>query len=422
MEVRTKRASRSAFLLKCRILSIPLILIGGLYPSANALIPLTSLSSVHSLTNAEASKAYPVSFEATVTYYRDYDSDLFVQDGSAAIYISFRSGANLLPGDRVLITGKTRESFRPIVVADNVKVLRHGPLPQPVKVDVKQLFDASHDCALVTLHGSVRSAAMVWSAHRQNIFMQVATDGGYRDAAVNSDDASALTNLRDAEVEIAGVMTTKFDEKMQQNGTAIDVGSLAGIKILRSPGSKPVSLPITPIENVLRGYQVRDLTARVQVAGTITYFQPGVAVVLQNGTKSIWVMTLSDDPLTIGDQAFASGFPDVRNGYLVLNYGEVRDTHLDAPTAPVSVDWKQIESGNHAFDLVSVQGQLVMEARESAQDEYVLNSNGELFSAILRHPKGISTTDLPPMKQLPIGSRLRVTGVSMFYSTDPFSG
>jgi diguanylate cyclase (GGDEF)-like protein len=34
----------------------------------------------------------------------------------------------------------------------------------------------------------------------------------------------------------------------------------------------------------------------------------------------------------------------------------------------------------------------------------------------------MKTADLPPMKLVPIGSRVRVTGVSMFYSTDPFTG
>ena len=322
----------------------------------------------------------------------------------------------------MLITGKTKESFRPIVVADSVEVLRHGKLPTPATVATNQLFNASLDCLLVTARGTVRSAAMVWSANHRNIYMEVLTDGGYIDAAVNSDDAKVLSSLLDAEVELTGVMTSKFDEKLQQTGSAIDIGSAAGVKILHASPSRPQSLPVTPMENILHGYRVHDFSQRLQVEGIVTYDQPGVAVVLQDGPRSIWVMTTSDVPLGIGDRAFASGFPDVRNGYLALNYGEVRDTHLLEPIVPAPLDWSDTESGDHAFDLVSVQGQLVMEARETAQDEYVLNSKGKLFSAILRHPRGMKTADLPPMKLVPIGSRVRVTGVSMFYSTDPFTG
>ena len=49
--------------------------------------PLTSLRAIHALTNAQASHQLPVSFEATVTYYRGYERTLFVQDGDVAIYV-----------------------------------------------------------------------------------------------------------------------------------------------------------------------------------------------------------------------------------------------------------------------------------------------------------------------------------------------
>ena len=55
--------------------------------------PLTTLSAIHALTNAAGQPAAPVSFEATVTYYRDYERTMFVQDGDAAIYVQATTGA-----------------------------------------------------------------------------------------------------------------------------------------------------------------------------------------------------------------------------------------------------------------------------------------------------------------------------------------
>ena len=49
--------------------------------------------------------------------------------------------------------------------------------------------------------------------------------------------------------------------------------------------------------------------------GTITYYQPGVALVLQDGSKSIWVDTASWNPLRVGTVAEATGFPEVENGF-----------------------------------------------------------------------------------------------------------
>ena len=367
-------------------------------------------------------KRLPVEFEATVTYYRDYDTDLFVQDGDSAIYVDYRAGANLVPGDRVLVRGKTQESFRPIVVADDVTVLRHGSLPRPVPATAAELFSGRLDSVLGSIRGTVRSAQMVWSAGRRNIYLKVLIDGGYIDAAVNSENAGAVDHLLDSEIEMSGVITSEFDQKMQQSGARFDVQSLDDVRILRPASTRPQDLPVTPLEDVLGGYNIQDFSRRIQVEGTITYYQPRRAVVLESGNQSLWIVTQTDIPLRIGDIAYASGFPNVRNGYLTLDYGEVRDTKQFNPVPPRPLAWNQIGFAQFAFMLVSAEGELVSQAREAAQDEYVFTSHGHLFSAIYRHPRGMSPAELPSMKDVAPGSRVRVSGINMFYSSDPFDG
>ena len=389
---------------------------------AAAPVPLTTLRAVHALSNAQASQRLPAAFEATVTYYRSFDTDLFVQDEDQAIYVDFKAGANLVPGDRVLVRGETRESFRPIVAAESVTLLHHGSVPKPVPTNYEQLVRAQRDCMLVTQRGVVRAADMVWSAHVRNIYLQVLTDGGYIDAAVDSSDGSALKNLLDAEVEITGVATAKFDQKMQQTGATLDVQSLADVKVLKPAGTSPASLQFTPLEDVLGSYHVRDLTQWVRVKGTITYYQPGSAAVLQSGAKSLWIVTMTDLPLRVGDLAEATGFPDVRDGYLILTHAEMRDTQQQSPIPPLPVDWWELGLGDNAFNLVSIEGRVVMQVRETTKDEMVLVSDGHLFSAVYRHPDGAGGVHLPAMKQVPVGAKVRVTGISMFYSSDPFNG
>src|SRR5208282_4416275 len=101
--------------------------------------PLTSLRAIHALDNARARESIPVEFEGTVTYYAKGDVDLFVQDGDVAIYAEAPRNALFAPGDRVLVHGKTRASFRPDVVADKVTLVRHGALPEPVSASYLQM-------------------------------------------------------------------------------------------------------------------------------------------------------------------------------------------------------------------------------------------------------------------------------------------
>ena len=57
-------------------------------------------------------------------------------------------------------------------------------------------------------------------------------------------------------------------------------GSLSDIRIIQHPTLNPQALPLTPMDQVLRGYRVQDQTQRIRVQGTITYYQPGATLVL----------------------------------------------------------------------------------------------------------------------------------------------
>src|ERR1700677_2684198 len=86
---------------------------------------ITSLAALHSLTNDEAARSIPAAFEATVTYYVKGSSGLFVQDGGLAIYVEAPENLTLVPGDRILVRGKTSGHFRPDILADSVTVVGH---------------------------------------------------------------------------------------------------------------------------------------------------------------------------------------------------------------------------------------------------------------------------------------------------------
>ncbi len=375
------------------------------------------------MTNAEAGQGLPVAFEATVTYFRNYEKTMFVQDGDVAIYVQATTAAKLVPGDRIFIKGTTHESFRPFVLSSDITLLHHDALPAAVPATYDDLIRAQRDCMLVSVRAKIRAADMVLSSEVPSISLQMLTDGGTIDAVVDSGDASALPGLLDADVEIAGADSGRFDGKMQQTGILLHATSLADVKILKRAGVSPSSLNVTPMDQILAGYHVQVLSQRIRVHGTITYYQPGAAIVLQSGFKSLWIQTHSIAPLRIGDVADVTGFPGLHDGFLTLTNGEIQDSRVPAPITPQPATWRQLSLSGSVFDLVSIEGQVVTEVREAAQDEYVLVSDGQMFSAIYRHPppSGLVPEPPPPMRQIPVNSRIRVTGICMLDDSNPFN-
>jgi diguanylate cyclase (GGDEF)-like protein len=389
---------------------------------------LTTLRAIRTLTNAEANKALPVAFEATVTYFLGSERTLFVQDGDLAIYVSADTDAKLIPGDRILVHGKTHADFGPIVISDRVTLLRHGDLPKPIPATFDDLIRVQRDCMLVTVHGVVRTVDLDTRADVRNASLplhtiaraQLLMEGGYIEAFINSDDANAISGLLDSEVEVTGTAGASFNGKMEPTGAQLYVSTLANVKILKRAEASPWSLPVTPMNQALTGYHVRDLTQRIRIHGTVTLYQPGSAVVLQSGAKSMWIGTQTRSLIQVGDVADAIGFPDVHNGVLTLTHAEIQDSHAQAPIQPLPVTWKQLTASGNLFDLVSIEGKVVTAVREASQDEYVLDTGGQLFTAIYRHQPGYSV--LPPMKQIALGSRVRVTGICILEDSNPFNG
>ena len=394
----------------------------GLAAAAAAEQPgtLTSLAAIHSLTNEDARQAHAVAFQATVTYFRGYEDALFVQDGDAAIYVAVNPNEKPASGDRVLIKGTVEPSFHPYVKSSGITLLHHGAPPRPLSVTYNQLMSDPLDCRLVSVHAVVRSADLVLSADRPSTTLEMLSDGGNIEAVVNNSSGDALKDLLDAEVEVSGAVSGQFDGKMQRVGIVLHVSSLADVKVVKHGGAGPRTLPITPMDQVFNGFRVYDSTQRFRVRGTITYYQPGSALVLQDGSRSLWISTQTRSPLKIDDVADVTGFPDIHSGFLALTRSEVEDTHVPAPISPLPATWKQLSTSTNIFDLVSIEGQVVTEVREALQDEYILAADGRLFTAVYRHPAATSLLPLPPMKEIPPGSSVRVTGVCIPENSNPF--
>lgn len=389
----------------------------------------STLDRINELSYAEASRHMPVSVTATVTYFRSYENLLFVQDGDVAIYVNAPTNLKLAPGDRVLIRGTTHESFRSYIQASDITLLHHGAAPAPVAATYRQMIRGEIDCRRVRVRALIRSAEIVPSSVYlvPDIALRMLVDGQQAVAEVDGSDEGALKPLLDAETEVTGVVSGYFDNKMQQTGVLFHIQSLKDVRIVRRSKTDLWSVPLTSMDRVITGYSMLDLTQRVRVLGTITYDQPGTGVVLEDGSSALWINTDSFRPLKVGDLAEATGFPDVQNGFLSLTRSQVRDSGMPSPLKPAVSTWGDLAQGGnrgrgHEYDLVTMEGQVIAEVRQATQDEYLLGENGHLVSAIFRHPGTLSRTPVPEMKEVPAGTRVRVTGICMLADADPFMG
>ena len=381
--------------------------------------PLTSVRAIHALTNAQAAKGLPVEFQGTVTYYTSHDGTLFVQDGDAAMYVKAPSDAGLAPGDRILVRGKTMAGFQPDARSSAITVLSHGELPKPVPVTFDDLIRTRYDCLFVAVRGVVRAADLGLGDPPDTIRAQLLTDGGFVSLFIHGEDQAAADNLLDREVEVSGVAAGSFDGKTQVTGVQLYVPSMANVKFLKRADSDPWAAPLVPMGEIIASYHVHNLTQRIRVHGSVTYYQPGTAIALQRGATSLWITTRTRVPMQIGDVADAIGFPDVHDGFLTLADAEIKDGGLRAPVPPQPSTWKQLSSSAQLFDLVSIEGEVVTEVNEGSQDEYVLKADDKLFTALIRNSYG-STPQ--PMREVPLGSRVRVTGICILSDSNPFDG
>ncbi|UWZ83561.1 diguanylate cyclase domain-containing protein [Occallatibacter riparius] len=384
--------------------------------------PLTSLSAIHQLTNQQATELLPVAFEATVTYYRRGNVDLFVQDGDVGIYVETSVNEDLTFGDRVQVTGITRASFRPEIKASQVTVLHHGLAPPAVPADFSQLIRAEFDCRRVKVLARVRSANTILDVGSPSTYLHLQMDGGPVDAEVFNSVAKDMPDLLDAEVEITGVAAGKFDSKTQMTGILLEVPSLADVKIVHPAPPKPDTAVLTPMDEVIKGYNVLDRSQRINVAGAVTYYMPGTTVVLQDGARSLWLATNYEGPLRIGEWVVGSGFPQVSNGFLTLTNTTIQPSHRFAPVEPHPADVTELARGVRAYDLVTVQGRLLTTIHGAAHDEFVLISGDHLFSAVYRYPGRDIAQTLPRLKNVAPGTNLSVTGICKSDRGDFYQG
>lgn len=379
-------------------------------------VSVHSLAEVNALSRADAARKLPVTAEATVLYFRGYEHTLYLYENGAATFVLATTPLDLRPGDRVRVHGVTQESFRTIILSSQIELLGHGPLPVPTPISYSDAIHARYDGLRVRLQVHVTAADMIVHVGHPSIQVSARMEGEPLLISVDRDEKQLPNSLLDADIEVTGVISGRFDGKMQYTGIELHVSPADEIRIVHPATASPWSLPLTPFDQL--AMHGAGLAPRVHLSGVVTYYHPGAALVLAHGTQSVWITTSSREPLAVGQMADVIGFPTVSNGFLGVEMAEFRGLGQHMDLVPVRTDWHTLSASKHIFDLVTLEGQLVRQVHEATQDVYVLTDGSNLFSAIL-HPGPLDARHT--LQRVPEGARVRVTGICINEDSNPFN-
>jgi diguanylate cyclase (GGDEF)-like protein len=367
---------------------------------------------VRSLSYAAAAKGVPVQVTGVITFNGLPDADIFLQDRDSWIYVLPNKLYNIPAGSLVEVTGETSAGYTTQIAASSIRLLAPGHLPQPVLLDYAHALLHENDCRYISLEGIIRAASFQSSGGVGVHLLQLESDGKMVDVAVRDFPDFDPARLLDARVRIAGAVGGTFDATEERIvGLRINVGSSSAITFL-PPLRSDASLPTTmSLASLLASNESLRPWHRVVTTGTVTLYDPGELLVIQNGPSALLIHTRQVDKLSIGQHVTVTGFVTAIDGATAMEFGQFtplpgRGTILSRPTS-----FAQAMTGFYTNQLLTLDGTVVSQTRQSHAHILFLRSGNQTLQAVFR--KRTQDPDLIPY--YPPGTQLRVTGVCIVH-------
>jgi len=376
----------------------------------NALPTLTTARAAHSLQSDEARRHYPVRLHVIVTYY-DPDTDpktgaFFGCDstGCICVLVPPRPILPLQAGTLIDMTGVSEPgNYAPIVIGSDIHVVAQSHLPpKPPRRSLGQLMTGADDGQWVEVEGVVHSVAQ--SGH--NATITLALRDGTLSGITPLEPGADYARLVDSTVVVHANAAPVWTKNRQMVGARLMFPSLAQIRVEEPAPADPFSLPVRPINSLLRFAPNVRFVHRVHVSGQVTLQWPGRWLYIQDGSQGLFIPTAQKTPVKLGDMVDVVGFPAMGEYSLMLEDAVFKQEGGGQPIAPASITAQDAMKGDYDAKLVQIQGRVVNLDLASEYPTLVMSSGGMLFFAPL--PNG---TRAEEMASWPVGSELQLTGV-----------
>jgi len=371
----------------------------GPLTSQGAPVTLTSVKQVHSLPVEMAGRAFPVNFDAVVTYSDEPSRNLFLQDDTDGIYANMWAVNTPLPnaGQRVHVTGFSGPGdIAPVIAQPHLETLGPGVMPKPFAGGMEQMLAGEPESRWVQATGVVRSLSfdrdhevllVGWGIHRFRV----------RVARVPAALPESWVGSR---IHLEGVCGARFNSKRQLLGVQIFVPSPAFL-VLDEKSAGPA-----PLEAINTLLQISPRPAGERLSrfrGTVT---------LSHRTGPTWVedtkggaLIQNHAPISLrpGDIVEVTGFPEPGSFSPTVRDANIQIAGRDHSLAPTRLTPTELLQEGYDSELVQIDAFVVNSVGSAAGDAIILRSGDTVFEA--RMDNGA----MPPLQN---GALLRLTGIS----------
>ncbi|MGB6133281.1 MAG: diguanylate cyclase [Acidobacteriaceae bacterium] len=393
---------------------VPAMLLVASAPLRAQSVPklLTSVAAVRHLSAADAAKALPVDLTAVVTYSNPSQGDLFIQEDNSWIYVQPDKRYAIAAGSLVEVKGTTGPSYSTQIVATSIRVIGQAPLPRPAFLSYQEAVQRENDCRYVTMQGIVRAASYQTTAGSSLYLLRMEDGDKMVDVVVRDYPEFSPSRLLDATVRVTGALGGSFDVTNDRIlGLRVNVSSSNAIQVVHAADARTAAQELIPLAALLKSNEVLKDNHRVFTSGMVTLYDPGENLVVQDGDSSLLVETRQTDPVTIGQRVEVTGFATAVDGVAGLDSGQFSIVPGGAAVTPRPITFADAMTGLYDNKLVSIEGEVISQTRESHLDTIILRSGGSVFPVLFRK----RVADADPFPAYPRGTRIRATGVCLVH-------
>jgi len=367
---------------------------------------------VRHLSYAAAAKELPVRVTGVITYNGLPDADIFLQDRSSWIYVLPDKLYQIPPGSVVEVVGKSSAGYTTQIEASSIRLIGPGHLPQPALLDYAHALLHENDCRYISLEGIVRAASFQSSGGVGIHLLQLESDGKMVDVAVRNYPGFDPDALLDARVRVTGALGGSFDATEERIvGLRLNVNNASDITFLPSAQSDSSLAANMSLASLLASNESLRPWHRVVTSGTVTLYDPGELLVIQDGANSLLIHTRQVDPLSIGQHVSVTGFVTPIDGATAMDLGQFTPLPGHGVVASRPTSFAEAMTGFYTNRLLTLDGTVVSQTRQRHAHILFLRSGDQTLQAVYRK----RTQDPDPIPDYAPGTKVRITGICIVH-------